>query len=156
MGFNEIIEKVIEHEGGYVNDPTDLGGETRWGITKRFYPDVDIKNLTKEQAKEIYRRDYWEKNRVEELPEELWYIFFDMCINQGRGTAVKILQRAANSKGRNISVDGGMGPMTIKAMKGVEVERVRAYRVKYYADLVTSNPEQDRFYFGWFRRSMEV
>jgi len=154
--FNDIIEKVLKHEGGYVNDPKDLGGETKFGITKRFYPDIDIKNLTKEEAKEIYKNDYWDKNRVESLPEELWYIFFDMCINMGRGTAVKILQRAANSKGRNISVDGGLGPATIGALKGVEVERVRAYRVKYYSDLVTKRPEQDKFYFGWFRRSMEV
>ena len=51
--FNEIIEKVLEHEGGYVNDPKDLGGETKYGITKRFYPDIDIKNLTIEQAKDI-------------------------------------------------------------------------------------------------------
>ena len=154
--FNEIIEKVLKHEGGYVNDPTDMGGETKYGITKRFYPDIDIKNLTKEQAKEIYKQDYWDKNRVESLPQELWYIFFDMCINMGRGTAVKILQRSANSKGRNIGVDGGLGPATIGALKGVEVERVRAYRVKYYSDLVTKRPEQDKFYFGWFRRSMEV
>ena len=69
--FNEIIEVVLEHEGGYVNDPTDLGGETNFGITKRFYPDVDIKNLTKEGAKEIYKRDYWDKNRIEEVPQEL-------------------------------------------------------------------------------------
>ena len=81
---------------------------------------------------------------------------YDMCVNMGRGTAVKILQRAANGKGRGIDVDGGMGPATLKALDGVETERVRAYRVKYYADLVTSKPEQDRFYFGWFRRSMEV
>ena len=156
MNFNEIIEKVLEHEGGYVNDPSDLGGETNYGITKRFYPDVDIKNLTREQAKDIYKRDYWDKNRVESLPENLWHIFFDMSINMGRKTAVKILQRAAANKGRKVDIDGGLGPATIKALKGVEVERVRAYRVKYYADLVTQKPEQDKFYFGWFKRSMEV
>ena len=49
--FDDIIDIVIKHEGGYVNDPTDLGGETKYGITKRFYPDVDIKNLTEEEAK---------------------------------------------------------------------------------------------------------
>ena len=156
MKFNEIIEKLLLHEGGYVNDLTDLGGETKFGITKRFYGDVDIKNLTKEQAKEIYKKDYWDKNRVEELPEELWYIFFDCCVNMGRKTAVKILQRAANSKGRNLKVDGGMGPMTVKSMDGIERERVQAYRIKYYADLVTNKPEQNRFYFGWFKRSMEA
>ena len=154
--FNEIIEKVLEHEGGYVNDPKDLGGETKYGITKRFYPELNIKELTKEKAKQIYKADYWDKNRVESLPQNLWHIYFDMCVNMGKRTAVKVLQRAANSKGRNIDVDGGMGPATLKAVKGVEVERVRAYRVKYYADLTTSKPEQDKFYFGWYKRATEV
>jgi len=154
--FDEIIEKVLEHEGGYVNDPTDLGGETKYGITKRFYPDVDIKNLTIEQAKEIYKNDYWDKNRVESLPQELWHIFFDMCVNMGRRTAVKVLQRAAVNKGKNIEVDGGLGPMTIGALKGVEIDRVRAFRVKYYVDLINNKPEQEKFYLGWFRRALEV
>ena len=154
--FDEIIEQVLEHEGGYVNDPTDLGGETKYGITKRFYPDVDIKNLTVEQAKEIYRKDYWDKNRVESLPQNLWHIFFDMCVNMGRRTAVKVLQRAAVNRGRNIEVDGGLGPMTIKALKGVELDRVRAYRVKFYVDLITNKPEQEKFFLGWFRRATEV
>ena len=60
--FDEIIQITLEHEGGYVHDPTDLGGETNFGIAKRFYPDVDIKNLTEDGAKEIYKRDYWDKN----------------------------------------------------------------------------------------------
>ena len=154
--FNEIIEKVLEHEGGYVNDPKDLGGETKYGITKRFYPDVDIKNLTIEQATEIYKKDYWDKNRVESLPQNLWHIYFDMCVNMGKRTAVKVLQRAAVNKGRDIEVDGGLGPMTIGALKGVELDRVRAFRVKYYVDLITARPEQEKFYLGWFRRATEV
>ena len=144
--FDEIIEITLKHEGGYVNDPKDLGGETNFGITKRYYPDVDIENLTKKEAKEIYYKDYWLGNKVDKLPDDLKHIFFDMCVNMGRGTAVKILQRAANSRGRNIGVDGGLGPATISALKGVEVERVRAYRVKYYSDLVTKKPEQNKFY----------
>ena len=154
--FNEIIEKVLEHEGGYVNDPKDLGGETKYGITKRFYPDVDIKNLTVEQAKEIYKKDYWDRNRVESLPQNLWHIYFDMCVNMGKRTAVKVLQRAANNKGKNIDVDGGLGPMTIGALKGVELDRVRAYRVKFYVDLITDKPEQEKFFLGWFRRATDV
>ena len=154
--FNEIIEKVLEHEGGYVNDPKDLGGETKYGITKRFYPDVDIKNLTIEQAKEIYRKDYWDRNRVESLPQNLWHIYFDMCVNMGKRTAVKVLQRAAVNKGRDIEVDGGLGPATIGALKGVELDRVRAFRVKYYVDLITARPEQEKFFLGWFRRATEV
>ena len=154
--FDEIIEKVLEHEGGYVNDPKDLGGETKYGITKRFYPDIDIKNLTIEQAKEIYKSDYWDRNKVESLPQNLWHIYFDMCVNMGKRTAVKVLQRAAVNKGRDIEVDGGLGPMTIGALKGVELDRVRAFRVKYYVDLITARPEQEKFYLGWFRRATEV
>jgi lysozyme family protein len=154
--FEEIIEQVLEHEGGYVNDPKDLGGETKYGITKRFYPDIDIKNLTINQAKDIYKSDYWDKNKVESLPQNLWHIYFDMCVNMGKRTAVKVLQRAAVNKGRDIEVDGGLGPMTIGALKGVELDRVRAFRVKYYVDLITARPEQEKFYLGWFRRALEV
>ena len=154
--FDEIIEQVLEHEGGYVNDPKDLGGETKYGITKRFYPDIDIKNLTIEQATDIYKSDYWDKNKVESLPQNLWHIYFDMCVNMGKRTAVKVLQRAAVNKGKDIEVDGGLGPMTIEALKGVELDRVRAFRVKYYVDLITARPEQEKFYLGWFRRATEV
>ena len=155
--FNEIIEVVLEHEGGYVNDPDDAGGETKYGIAKRWYPNVDIKNLTKEQAKKIYHTDYWRRGKCDSVPPQLRHIYFDMCVNFGRGGAVRVLQRAANAKNRDkIEVDGGMGPATIRALKGIETDRVRAYRVKYYADLVTKKPEQNKFYFGWFRRSMEV
>ena len=156
ISFDEIIEVTLHHEGGYVHDPKDLGGETNFGIAKRFYPDVDIKNLTEDEAKEIYKKDYWVKNKVEELPANLRHIFFDMCVNQGRGRAVKILQKAANAKGADLVVDGGLGPKTIGALSGVELDRVRAYRVKYYADLVTRKPDLEKFYFGWFRRALEV
>ena len=154
--FDDIIEVVLEHEGGYVNDPDDPGGETNFGVAKRSHPDVDIANLTKDGAKEIYKEVYWDKNKVESLSENLRHIYFDMCVNQGRGRAVKILQLAANAKGAGLKVDGGMGPMTISAMDGVELQRVRAYRIKYYADLVTRKPDLEKFYFGWYRRALEV
>ena len=156
--FDDIIGVVLEHEGGYVHDPKDLGGETNFGITKRFYPDVDIKTLTKEGAKEIYKRDYWDKNKVDKLPTNLKHIYFDMCINQGKRTAVKILQRAANAIGAKLDVDGGLGPATIGAIEKhtPELDRVRSYRVLHYANLVFKKPEQERFWFGWFRRALEV
>jgi lysozyme family protein len=156
--FDEIIELTLEHEGGYVHDPKDLGGETNFGIAKRFYPDVDIKNLTKEGAKDIYRKDYWDKNKVDDLPDNLKHIFFDMCVNQGRGTAVKILQRACNAKGADLAIDGGFGPGTKGAVETYKpsVERVRCYRLKHYYDLVNKKPEQERFLFGWYRRALSV
>ena len=156
--FDEIIEVTLEHEGGYVNDPNDLGGETNFGITKRFYPDVDIENLTKEGAKEIYKKDYWDKNKVDDLSDNLKHIYFDMCVNQGRGTAVKILQRACNAKGADLAIDGGFGPGTKGAVETYKpsVERVRCYRLKHYYDLVNKKPEQERFLFGWYRRALSV
>jgi lysozyme family protein len=158
ISFDEIIEVTLHHEGGYVHDPKDLGGETNFGIAKRFYPDVDIKNLTEEDAKEIYKQDYWVKNRVEELPENLRHIFFDMCVNQGRGTAVRILQRVCNAKGANLAIDGGMGPGTMDAINTYKpsMERVRCYRLKHYYDLVNKKPEQERFLFGWFKRAISI
>ena len=156
--FNEIIEVVLHHEGGYVNDPDDPGGETNFGIAKRSHPDVDIANLTKDGAKEIYKQHYWDRNKVGDLPDELKHIAFDMYVNMGRSRGVKIIQEASNAKGAGLKVDGGMGPKTLAAIKesGVELERVRAYRVKYYADLVTRKPDLEKFYFGWFRRGLEV
>ena len=158
INFDEIIEVVLHHEGGYVNDPKDPGGETNFGIAKRSHPDVDIKNLTKDDAKEIYKEHYWDGNKVESLPEQLRHIYFDMCVNQGKGRAVKILQRAANAKGADLKVDGGLGPKTLGAINdsNVELQRVRAYRVKYYADLVTRKPDLEKFFYGWFKRALEV
>ena len=158
INFEEIIEVVLHHEGGYVNDPKDPGGETNFGIAKRSHPDVDIKNLTKDGAKEIYKEHYWDGNKVESLPEQLRHIYFDMSVNQGKGRAVKILQRAANAKGANLKVDGGLGPKTLGAINNsnVELQRVRAYRVKYYADLVTRKPDLEKFFYGWFKRALEV
>ena len=155
--FNEIIEKVLEHEGGYVNDPNDRGGETKYGITKKFYPDVDIKNLTIDQAKHIYHTDYWRRGKCDEIPSRLRHIYFDMLVNFGKRGAVKVLQRAANAKNKDkIDVDGGLGPATLKAIKNLELERVRAYRVLRFANLVIKKPEQERFWFGWYKRATEV
>ena len=89
--FDEIIEKVLEHEGGYVNDPDDAGGETKYGIAKRWYPSVDIKNLTKEQAKKIYHTDYWRRGKCDEVPPQLRHIYFDMCVNFGRSVAFNVI-----------------------------------------------------------------
>ena len=115
-------------------------------------------NLTKEEAKEIYYEDYWCDNKVPHMPDDLKHIYFDMCVNQGKSRGVKILQRAANAKGAGLKVDGGLGPKTIAAISesNVELDRVRAYRVKYYADLVTRKPDLEKFYFGWYKRALEV
>ena len=156
--FDTCFINLMKHEGGYVNDPDDPGGETKFGISKKAYPDVDIKNLTEVEAKGIYKRDYWDKCRVESVSATLRPIYFDMCVNMGKSRAVKILQKATNAKGAKLEVDGGLGPATIGAIKKhkPELERVRSYRVLHYANLVFKKPEQERFWFGWFKRALGV
>ena len=154
--FNDIIEEVLKHEGGYVNDPHDAGGETNFGIAKKFNPDVDIKNLTKEGAKEIYYEKYWKPSKADKVPDQLKHIYFDMVVNFGKRGAVKVLQQAAVAKGHKIAVDGGIGPNTLKAIKNVETDRVRAYRVLKFANIVIKKPTQEKFWLGWFRRAIGV
>ena len=155
--FDEIIDVVLKHEGGLVDDKDDPGGLTNLGISQRAYPNEDIRGLTVERAKELYERDYWRKYKTGDLPDRIRHCYLDMCINMGGRRAIKILQEACNSKNsEKIDIDGGIGPATIKASSGVEPFRLRAYRVMYYAELVMKKPTMEKYWVGWFRRSCEV
>tara|TARA_R100000951_G_C2551744_1_gene152690 strand:+ start:186 stop:659 length:474 start_codon:yes stop_codon:yes gene_type:complete len=157
MTFDQIINDVLEHEGGYVNDPLDLGGETKYGITKRWYPEIDIKNLSTNDAVNIYYNDYWKPSKAEDLPEGIRKTYFDMCVNMGQKQAVKVLQDAINSQKRTkLVVDGYIGPKTIKYSNKVSKQRLQAYRCLFYSKLVIEKPEQERFYFGWFKRAINI
>ena len=154
MKFDDIIEKVLQHEGGYVNDKDDLGGETNYGITKRFYPHLDIKNLTREQAKEIYYKDYWIPSKASKLPTDLRYAYFDCVVNTGQYRAVKILQQACNNKNTfEIKEDGKIGAATISACKKLEADRFISYRILFYSLLISDNPTQEKFWYGWYKRA---
>ncbi|MAE49991.1 hypothetical protein CMI48_04140 [Candidatus Pacearchaeota archaeon] len=152
------VEKVLEHEGGYVNDPNDAGGETKFGISKRSFPETNILDLTKADAIKIYWEYYWQKYKIEMLPVHLQGITFDMVVNKGR-RGVKILQEATNSKNKGkkdslISMDGYIGRMTAGACEHLEVDRLVAFNVLHYAKLVLNKPTQMKFWFGWFRRAV--
>lgn len=153
--FNEIIETVLKHEGGYVDDPYDKGGQTNYGISKRAHPDVDIKRLTRQQAKQIYYDHYWIPSRAQELPERLRGPYFDMVVNHGQQNAVRILQQACNGRpGIQIAQDGLIGPQTIGASRKLEKKRLISYRVLFFAHIIENNETQERFWYGWFRRSI--
>ena len=156
MKFTEAIGVILYHEGGYVNDKDDPGGETMMGISKRAYPNLDIKGLTEDDVKEIYHKDYWLKGKVDKLPVKLRLPYFDMVGNMGKRRAVKVLQEAITGKGWKTTVDGGIGPQTINnAIKsGLEPERLRSYRVKYYADLVNRKPKLGKYWYGWYKRAI--
>ena len=158
MGFSDSIGIILDHEGGYVNDSSDPGGETKFGISKRQYPEINIKELTMGEAMDIYRKDYWDKGKVASVPDELQLIYFDMVVNMGKSRAVKTLQKALNGKGIPTTVDGGIGPNTIRNLKksNLEPERLRSYRIKYYADLVSRKPTLERYWYGWYRRAKKT
>ncbi|MBI5885317.1 MAG: hypothetical protein HZB85_01890 [Deltaproteobacteria bacterium] len=94
--FERSIAFILRHEGGYVNDPRDPGGETNFGISKRAYPYLDIKGLTVEDAKIIYKKDYWDKAGCGALEWPLCLVHFDACVNLGIARATEIKAKAFN------------------------------------------------------------
>jgi lysozyme family protein len=147
MSFEILIDRVLSNEGGYVNNPADPGGETRFGIAKRSYPSVDIKNLTREAAIEIYRTDFWGRVQGEKLPPSFAFQALDAAVNHGIGNSVRWMQRAAG-----VADDGNIGPMTLAAIDRSEtpdlVLNFNAERLEFYAKLTTF----DTFGRGWTRR----
>jgi hypothetical protein len=147
-----VLEDNIE--GGYINNPADPGGETNFGICKRSYPDVDIKNLTRDGAKAIYAREYWAPIHGDELPEPVALVAFDCAVNQGVGTAVKVLQEALANQGYlpDDAVDGRLGPQTLEALKPADslwlATDMIFLRLGRYLDLKTWG----NFGKGWARR----
>lgn len=150
--FMKIIPLILEKEGGYVNHPNDPGGETKYGITKRQYPDLDIKALTEEKAMTIYYEKYWKvmKANLDKLDNpELVLQLFDMGINAGPQTAIMLLQALVNVK-----MDGIIGVQTIEAVKRL-VNPVISYKMirkYYYKFLVIREKKNMVFLEGWINR----
>ena len=145
--FQRAFEVVIGHEGGYVNDPRDPGGETKYGISKRANPDVDIRNLTLAKAQWIYRQRYWLPLHADAMPEAVAVQVFDAAVNHGIKPAVRMLQRALQ-----VQDDGVIGPVTLNAMVSIDDARFVAHfaaeRLSYYTDLAG----WEAFGRGWTRR----
>lgn len=145
--FQKLIERVLIHEGGYVNDPSDPGGETRWGISKRAYPDGDITRLSRERAIELYRRDYWAPIKGEELPPVIAFQVLDAAVNHGTSRAIKWLQQAVGADD-----DGVLGPKTMLAVKTTPqldlLARFNSVRLEFYAGL----PTWANYGRGWAKR----
>lgn len=146
--FKKAVEFVLKHEGGYVNDPHDAGGETNYGISKRAYPNVDIKNLTRDQAIEIYKRDYWDKLPAT-LPAAVHCVLFDCAVNAGIGRALRILQAAIK-----VGQDGKWGGLSQSALNKYDVNdlllKFVTERVMFYSTLTTFG----RYGKGWVSRSL--
>ena len=163
--FDKAFQDVIGFEGGYVNNPNDKGGETKYGISKRSYPNVDIKNLTLDGAKEIYYKDFWNTIRLELSlidDEKIAIELFDTAVNMGVGVASKFLQEALNLMNRNqkewndLIVDGYCGFETLKAYKkarkDILLKVLNGLQFCRYKSIVEKNPTQEVFFNGWMKR----
>ena len=145
--FDEAFEMLIGHEGGYVNDPADPGGETKFGISKRSYPDYDIKKLTLDKAKAIYRWDYWNPARCDDLPPGVALVVFDAAVNSGVGQSVRWLQLAVDAQ-----PDGVIGPKTLAAVKKSPVAGLIVELLEIRLAFMERLPTYSRFGRGWRNR----
>lgn len=145
--FDKSLSFTLRWEGGYVNDPHDPGGETKFGISKRAYPKVDIKNLTEEKAKEIYKKDYWDKVKGDDLPIGVDTMVFDAAVNSGVGASAKWLQACLG-----VTVDGDIGPKTLAAVAKTNhkdlILSLGDHRISFLRRLKTWS----RFGAGWTNR----
>ena len=158
--FSEALEIILHHEGGYVNHPKDPGGETNMGVTKRVYEEwggtKDMKDLTFEDVAPIYKKNYWDRVKGDDLSSGLDLCIFDFGVNAGTGRAAKFIQKMIG-----VTADGGIGPQTLRALGiyeeevGGVAEVIKEYQIRrqeYYESLSTFKT----FGRGWTRRVNET
>ena len=159
MNFDEAFETTIGHEGGFTlhrgNPGNWTGGKvgvgelkgTKYGIASNSYPNEDIKNLTIERAKQIYKRDYWDKAKCDQLPNGLRFHVFDVSVNSGVSRGIKTLQQALG-----VTPDGLIGNQTLNASRLQDVNEVLfrfySFRIAFYTSLSTF----ETFGKGWMNR----
>jgi len=157
--FEKCLETILHHEGGYVNHPKDPGGETNLGVTKRVWEEwggtKDMRDLTPEDVAPLYKKNYWDRVKGDDLPSGLDLAVFDWAVNSGTGRAAKKLQSMIGT-----TADGGIGPNTLKALanyvesEGLEktIDDYKEVRQAFYESLSTF----ETFGRGWPRRNDET
>lgn len=173
--FEAAIPTVLRHEGGYVNDPDDRGGETNFGISMKMItdegitaarlglPDLEpgsLKNLTIEKAISVYRDLFWERQGYGRIDDQhLATKVFDCAVNCGPTHANQLIQRAANDCGRALDDDGKLGPISIKAINECSPGKLYicmcAQMERYYHAIVARHPEQVKFLSNWLMRAAQ-
>lgn len=147
LSFATAIERVLGHEAGYQNGKGDPGGETKWGISKRSYPHLDIRNLTRNDAITIYKRDFWNLIPHAVLPDALAYQLLDSAVNSGIPQSIRFLQRALG-----VADDGHFGPISRQALGATNLNDVLVLFVAERLEFMTRLSNWPKASRGWARR----
>jgi len=152
--FEIVIDKTLSHEGGYVNDPDDAGGETKFGISKRAYPSIDIKSLTRDEAKAIYKHDYWDRCRCDDIDNiNVASSIFDFGVNAGVRMSCKLAQAVSGAV-----VDGVIGNNSVTLINSLDSElflsKFALAKITRYAEICKRNPKNRKFFYGWVKRAL--
>lgn len=130
--FYKSVQFVLEHEGGYINDPADPGGETNFGISKRFHPDLDIKNLSPEAAANIYYQEYWVPSGACSLDYPNCVAVLDTSVNLGVSACLRLIPNP------------------------FDIDVFIANRKQFYANAVKQNPASQKYLAGWLNRVSDL
>jgi lysozyme family protein len=171
VSVEAMIGDVIRREGGFVDHPADRGGPTKFGITQaalsrqlgRAATAAEVEGLSLDQARQIYRRDYYQGPRIDRLPERIQPFVFDSAVNHGPGRAIAFVQQVCNLAGfGELVVDGVCGPLTIRAahdaawaMKDWLLAALVEERRNFYQAIARADPSQAVFLEGWLNRLAE-
>jgi|SRR6516162_6658599 lysozyme family protein len=156
--FTQAVRELIDvWEGGESDNVADIGGETKFGISKRSYPNVDVGSLTREQAEDIYRRDFWHYDNVASQP--LANKLLSLSVNVGVAEAVTLLQRSlAYVTGKDVTCDGIWGKQTETLVSIVDedalAKELSARVAAFYALTILRRPANAVFVLGWMRRAV--
>ena len=158
MNFDKAFELLMVNEvngmpnGGYVNNPADPGGETKYGISKGAYPKLDIASLTEDAAKAIYESDYWLSCQCDAMPWAVGWTVFDCAVNHGHNRAVYFLQKAVS-----VHADGYMGPITLNAVNKAPDPIAVARDITLLRDeFVSTLANYPTFKQGWKKRFLNT
>jgi lysozyme family protein len=161
--FDLAIPFILDNEKGYVNNPRDPGGETKFGICKRDYPHLDIKNLTIPQASAIFFANFWNPNKLGDINNQKVATYvMDILVNSGADDAARILQKSINSmNGYNfVKVDSVFGDITRSAANKLNpaflLNWLRYWRLDFYMELVNAKPQKIEFFSGWALRAAKA
>jgi lysozyme family protein len=157
MKFEHAVKVILYHEGGYVFDPDDPGGETKYGISKRQFPKLDIKNLTEDEASNIYYSYYYYPMKIAQIKNDLLGLhIFDMGVNAGISIAIKLIQRLVS-----VEDDGIIGNITLNAINNYPeqdnlIKGYVALRHDFYDKIIKKNPTLAKYKNGWYDRIMST